>query len=494
MRLALDPQSPQPVYAQISAHFRAAILSDNLRPGIRLPAVRALAGSLGVSRGTVENAYAELMAEGLVTSRQGSGFYVLAHAPGDPGKPSRSGEWPAWQSRLSYGGYEAMSAYLPEAGRQTDWIALDGGACDPRLFPMDEFRRLLGQVMRRDGSAAVEYGEIAGFGPLRATLAQVLASQGIQTGPGNILITAGSQQALSLIASLILPPGSDVVVERPTYAGALDVFRSRGLRIHSVGLDEDGLDVDELEGILARHNPGLIYTIPNFHNPTGACLSGQRRRQLISLAGRFDVPILEDDYVGDIRYEGRAQPTLKSLDPDGRVIYMSTFSKMLIPGLRVGFVVADGPVYAHLLRSKRCHDLATCNLIQRALKDYVSVGRYHAHLQRSCTLYRRRRDAMLAALERHMPSGVRWTRPKGGLFVWVNLPEGVKASDLLPKACKEGVIFAPGGNFHLDPVQGEGFMRLNFASNTEDVIEEGIRRLGKALGGRGRTRRSAPTA
>ena len=218
------------------------------------------------------------------------------------------------------------------------------------------------------------------------------------------------------------------------------------------------------------------------HNPTGACLSGQRRRQLISLAGRFDVPVLEDDYVGDIRYEGRAQPTLKSLDPDGRVIYMSTFSKMLIPGLRVGFVVADGPVYEHLLRSKRCHDLATCNLIQRTLKDYVSVGRYHAHLQRSCTLYRRRRDAMLTALERHMTPGTTWLRPKGGLFIWLRLPEGIKASDLLPKACGEGVVFAPGGNFHLDPCHGEGFMRLNFASNSEDVIEEGIKRLARAMG------------
>jgi GntR family transcriptional regulator / MocR family aminotransferase len=481
MRLALDPRSSQPVYAQISGHFRAAILADNLRPGVRLPAVRTLAANLGVSRGTVESAYAELMAEGLVTSRQGSGYYVLPHAPGEVGIPPRSEGWPAWQDRLSYTGFEAMSAYLPEVSRQTDWIALDGGACDPRLFPMHEFRRLLGQVMRRDGVAAVEYGEIAGFGPLRATLAQVLASQGIQTGPGNILITAGSQQALSLVAGLILPPGSSVVVERPTYAGALDVFRSRGLRIHTVGLDEDGMDMDELEEILVRHKPGLIYTIPNFHNPTGTCLSGQRRRQLISLAGRFDVPVLEDDYVGDIRYEGHAQPTLKSLDPDGRVIYMSTFSKMLIPGLRVGFVVADGPVYAHLLRSKRCHDLATCNLIQRALKDYVSVGRYHAHLQRSCVLYRRRRDAMLAALEQHLPPGSSWLRPKGGLFVWVNLPEGVKASDLLPRACEDGVVFAPGGNFFLDPVQGEGFMRLNFASNTEAVIEEGVRRLGNAM-------------
>ncbi|NLW82326.1 MAG: PLP-dependent aminotransferase family protein [Desulfovibrionales bacterium] len=484
MRLALDPDSRLPLYAQISDHLRDSILTGNLRPGVRLPAVRTLAASLGVNRGTVESAYAKLMAEGLVASRQGSGFYVLAHAPGEPAAASRSGDWPAWQGRLRYGGYEAMSAYLPEASRQTDWIALDGGACDPRLFPMDEFRRMLGQVMRRDGSASVEYGEIAGYRPLRVTLAQVLASQGIQTGADSILITAGSQQALSLTAALLLVPGQGVVVERPTYAGALDVFRARGLAIHSVGVDEEGMDMEALEEVLVRHRPGLVYTIPNFHNPTGACLSGQRRRQLINLAGRFDVPILEDDYVGDIRYEGRAQPTLKSLDPDGRVIYVSTFSKMLIPGLRVGFVVADGPVYDHLVRSKRCHDLATCNLIQRALRDYVSVGRYSAHLQRSCTVYRRRRDAMLAALERHMPAGSSWVRPKGGLFVWTRLPDGIRASDLLVKACAEGVIFAPGGNFYLDPEKGEGCMRLNFASNSEDIIEEGIRRLGQAMGRR----------
>ena len=481
MRIALDVQSSQPLFRQISAHFRASILAGNLRPGVRLPAVRGLAASLGVNRATVENAYAELVAEGLVVSRQGSGSYVLPHNPGEARTSLRPGEWPAWQHRLTYRGYDALSAYLPEVSRRTDWIALDGGACDPRLFPLDEFRKMLGRVMRRDGVAAVEYGEIGGFLPLRETLAQVLASQGIQTNAGNILITAGSQQALSLIAQLLLAPGDAVVVERPTYAGALDVFRARGADIHTVGLDEDGLDPVELESILAARRPKLIYTIPNFHNPTGACLSGPRRRRLISLAGQYDVPILEDDYVGDIRYEGRAQPTLKSLDPDGRVIYMSTFSKMLIPGLRVGFVIADGPVHHYLLCSKRCHDLATCNLIQRALRDYVSVGRYAAHLQRSCAIYRRRRDAMLAAMDRHLPPDMTWPQPKGGLFVWARLPEGLRASELLPRACASGMIFAPGGNFHLDPADGENCMRLNFASNTEDVIEEGIKRLGRAV-------------
>ncbi len=481
MRIPLDFQSAEPLYRQISRNFRDSIMAGYLRPGSRLPAVRVLAAALGVNRATVESAYGELTAEGLVCPRQGSGCYVLPPSPGGRSKPLPAGQWPAWQNRLRYQGAEAMSAYLPEVSRQTDWIALDGGACDPRLFALDEFRRIMNQVLRRDGTAAVEYGEIGGYLPLRDTLAQVLASQGMQTRADNILITAGSQQALSLVAQLVLQPGDAVVVERPTYAGALDVFRARGLCIHSVGIDDEGLDLDELEAVLTRHKPGLIYTIPNFHNPTGTCLSGHRRRQLISLAGRFDVPILEDDYVGDIRYEGHAQPTLKSLDPDGRVIYVSTFSKMLIPGLRVGFVVADGPVYDHLLRSKRCHDLATSNLIQRTLKAYVSVGRYQAHLQRSCSVYRKRRDAMLAALERHMPAGATWLRPKGGLFIWVNLPPDLRASDLLPRACQRGVVFAPGGNFHLDPAEGEACLRLNFASNTEDVIEEGIRRLGLAM-------------
>lgn len=480
MRIALEIPSDVPLYRQISAHFRTSILAGNLRPGTRLPAVRVLAANLGVNRATVESAYAELVAEGLVVSRRGSGSYVLAHSPGEFRTPERSGAWPAWQQRLTYRGYDALSAYLPEVSRSTDWIALDGGACDPRLFPMDEFRKILGRVMRRDGAAAVEYGEIGGFRPLRETLAQVLASQGIQTGADNILITAGSQQALSLVAQLLVGPGDAVVVERPTYAGALDVFRARGADILSVGLDEDGMDMTELRSLLAARRPRLIYTIPNFHNPTGACLGGSRRRQLISLAGRYNVPILEDDYVGDIRFEGRTQPTLKSLDPDGRVIYVGTFSKMLIPGLRVGFVVADGPVLHWLVCSKRCHDLATSNLIQRALCEYVSVGRYAAHVQRSCAVYRRRRDVMLTALARHAPS-LTWTKPKGGFFVWARLPAGVRASDLLPRACREGMIFAPGGNFYFDPAAGEDAMRLNFASNTEAVIEEGIRRLGRVL-------------
>jgi GntR family transcriptional regulator/MocR family aminotransferase len=241
------------------------------------------------------------------------------------------------------------------------------------------------------------------------------------------------------------------------------------------------MQVEKLENLLQHHHPKLIYTIPNFHNPTGTCLSSQRRRQLLVLADRYNVPILEDDFVGDLRYEGRTQPALKSLDPGGRVIYISSFSKMLMPGLRVGFLVAEGPVYDSLISYKRVNDLATANLIQRALEDYVTVGRYRAHLRRSCQIYRKRRDAMLLAINRHLPVGVRVVPPQGGLFVWLCLPDDLSSASLLLLACEEGVAFAPGSSFFPDGADGESTMRLNFAMQSPEDIEEGIKRLGKVI-------------
>ena len=277
--------------------------------------------------------------------------------------------------------------------------------------------------MRRDGIAALDYGERNGYAPLRESITHILASQGLQTRPENILITAGSQQALSLVSQLLLKPGDIILVESPTYSGALDLFRALGFKVVGIPVDGQGMQVDGLEKLLQQHHPKLIYTIPNFHNPTGTCLNGPRRRQLLVLADRYNVPILEDDFVGDLRYEGRTQPALKALDPGGRVIYVSTFSKMLMPGLRVGFLVAEGPVYDCLVNFKRVNDLATSTLVQRALEAYVTVGRYQAHLRRSCQIFRRRRDAMLSAIQRYLPAGVHFDPPQGGLFIWLQLPE-----------------------------------------------------------------------
>jgi GntR family transcriptional regulator / MocR family aminotransferase len=485
MRIPLDRQRREPLYQQIRNFLRQGILSGSLAPDTRLPASRQLAQDLGVNRITVENAYAELEAEGLVFSKLGSGTYVLQPDTLSP-LPRTSGgaSWPLWQQTIQAHdktlGRSPMNGALKPA-RRPDLISFASGIGDANLFPAEDFRKVIQAVMRRDGIAALDYGERNGHGPLRESIAHILASQGIQTQPEHILITAGSQQALSLVAQLLLKPGDSILVESPTYSGALDLFRALDFNVVSIPVDGQGMQVEMLEILLQQYHPKLIYTIPTFHNPTGTCLSGARRRQLIVLADRYNIPILEDDFVGDLRYGGRTQPALKALDPGGHVIYVSTFSKMLMPGLRVGFLAAEGPVYDNLVNFKRVNDLSTSTLVQRALEAYVTVGRYQAHLRRSCQIFRRRRDVMVAAIQRYLPAGVHYDVPQGGLFVWLQLPENLSAEKLLPLAWEEGVDFAPGNIFFPDQSDGKDWLRLNFVAQAPEQINAGIKRLGSAV-------------
>jgi GntR family transcriptional regulator/MocR family aminotransferase len=486
MRIPLDRDSPVPLYRQIQQFLGKQIQSGTLPPETRLPASRKLATSLGVNRITVSNAYAELEAEGLVYRRQGSGTFVaspLAALPASKGDSICTGDWPLWQQELLSRTWLPAQRELDglrESVSRPDPISFAGGLGDSEMFPADDFRKALQEVLRRDGTEALGYGDRAGYPPLRAKIAHVLTSQGIPTHPDHVLITSGSQQALALVAQLLLRPGDVVLVESPTYFGAIDLFRSLDVRLLGVPLDEQGMQVEQVEDALRSGRSRLIYTIPTFQNPTGVCMSGQRRRQLVALADRYNVPILEDDFVGDLRYEGRALPALKALDPGGRVIYTSTFSKMLMPGLRVGFLVASGPVYERLLACKRVTDLATSDLLQRALEAYITVGRYQAHLRRACQMYRRRRDAMLDALGRYLPAGAKCLPPQGGLFVWLQLPAGLSAIKLYPVAAEEGVTFAPGSLF-FPAERAQPYLRLNFTEHPADVIGEGMRRLGRAV-------------
>ncbi len=479
MRIPLDRDKP--LQRQIERWLDCAIRSGNLPAGTRLPATRALAEELGVSRITVTNAYAALESDGLVEPREGSGTYVATSPVSPGGEPRLSGEapWPLWQQALAR---STQPASVPRgAYRSRGAVIAFTGVGDPNQFPLNDFARTVREVLKQDGTAALGYGSFdGGYGPLRETVAQILASQGIQTHPDRVLITSGSQQALALTCQVLLRPGAAVLVEKPTYNFALDLFRALELRVIGVPLDASGLQVDLVEPLLQQHHPRLIYTIPNFQNPSGACLNVARRRQLLTLADRYNVPILEDDFAGDLRFEGRALPAIKALDGHGQVIYVGTFSKMLMPGLRVGYLVADGPVFEGLLRRKQVLDLTTALLLQRVVERYVTVGRYQRHLRRSRNLYRARRDMVLAALSRHLPEA-EVARPQGGLFVWVRLPAGLTADRLLPIALEQGVEFAPGTRFFADPEEGEPFVRLNFATLTPKVIDQGIRRLASAV-------------
>lgn len=487
MRIPLDRESKTPLYKQIQAFLRREILAEALPNGTRLPSSRKLARDLGVNRITVNNALAELEAEGLIYSRLGSGTYVAPLPQGhlrSPASPSSGGQWPIWQQTLARRSH--LPTYLEKerigstSPAPEGTISFAAGIGARELYPVDDFRKAIQDVLRHDRDEAMGYGDAGGYLPLRATISHILSSQGITAYPEEVLITSGSQQAIVLVASLLLRPGDVVLLESPTYSGAIDIFASFGAQLIGVPVDEDGLRVEEVEELLRTVHPRLIYTVPTFQHPTGTCLTTARRRQLITLTESYNIPILEDEFVGDLRYEGRTQPALKTLDPGGMVISAGTFSKMLMPALRIGYLVASGPVYDWLLERKQMLDLATSDLVQRALEAYISVGRYEINLHRARKIYRQRRDVMVAALHHYLPPETHWLTPKGGIFIWLRLPAGLSASDLYDTARQEGVAYAPGALFF--PGEKDlSYLRLNFTIHPPDDIEEGIRRLGRAV-------------
>jgi GntR family transcriptional regulator/MocR family aminotransferase len=474
MRIPLDRNLPQPLYQQIYTFLREQIESGVLAPGAQLPATRQLAKDLGVSRITVQNAYLDLESEALITTREGSGTYVRVPLyPVRAEEPTASTNWPQWQQPFVSDTQIEPWGTLPP---QKEMISFTGvGAVEQ--FPIVHFGKAFKTVTNYMGEEAYQYGAFdGGYLPLRETIGEILASQGIRARPEHILVCSGSQQALSLVCQVLLRPGDIVLAEQPTYNLALDLFRMLRVKVVGVPIDADGMQVTEMEGLINQHQPRLIYTVPNFQNPSGMCLSAERRRQLIDLVDRYQIPLIEDDFVGDLRFAGRSLPAIKALDPGGRVLYVGTFSKMLMPGLRMGYLVAEGPVYKRLAHMKMVTDLTSSPVMQRTLHEFVTVGRYQIHLRRSKKLYRKRSDAMLKALTEYLPQA-EVIPPQGGLFIWLQLPEGVNTREMLSAAREAGVEYAPGDQFFSNPEDGACYLRLNFAVLDEAQIVEGVRRL-----------------
>jgi 2-aminoadipate transaminase len=360
-------------------------------------------------------------------------------------------------------------------------ISLAGGLPAPELFPIDEYRRAFEWVLESDGALALQYGPSEGYRPLREFLSERLSRAGILCSCDDLLITNGSQQALDLIAKITLDPGDAVLVEKPTYLGALQAFNQYQPSYAVAGMDEDGMCVDEVEQLLSSNRRiKFIYAIPNFQNPTGRTMSLERRRQLVEVAGHYGVPIVEDDPYGELRYEGEPVPSLKSLDTTGCVIYLGTFSKILAPGLRLGWAVAAPEAMEALLHGKQPSDLHTGMAQQMATYEVIKNGYLEHHVEEIKAFYKERRDVMLRALEEHFPSDAHFTRPAGGLFVWAELPRFVDTRELLIEAVQERVAFVPGQGFHPDN-SGTNTMRLNFSNVPPEQLREGVRRLGNAI-------------
>ena len=485
MDFALQVGIDAPLYQQIREGLRREIAAGTLAAGTRLPSSRLLARDLGVSRITVTTAYAELEADGVIESRGGAGTFVLPpwplaahHAP-----PPVTDVWPAWQEGLGQRSNPERDRMLSQVLRGPlgpDTINFSWGAGDPRLVPTTEFRRVLTEVLDQDGAAALGPEHADGYPPLRQHLTGYLRLLGLDVVPDDVLITAGTQQVIAMVAATLVQPGDRVVVEAPTWPGALDAFQARGAEIVSVPVDADGMRVDLLEVILERERPCLIYTIPTFQNPTGAVMSAARRRALVTLAARYGIPILEDDHVREVRFGDPIPPPLAAFDRHGNVIHASSFTKSLIPALRLGYVVARGPLRDWLTSLKRTSDLFSSTLMQRALCRYLEQGAVQRHWKRVSRVYRHRHETMQAALAEHFPAGSTWSGVAGGIVVWVGVPPGVSVSRLYGEALQAGASFVAGEAFFAEPAD-QPFLRLNFAALDEDQIERGITILGRVL-------------
>ncbi len=358
-------------------------------------------------------------------------------------------------------------------------LSFAGGLPAPELFPVEAVAAAHADVLAREGAAALQYSTTEGFGPLREWLCARLNARGIRCGPDEVLITTGSQQGIDLVAKVLVDPGDEVVVESPSYLAALQTFASYEASFAVVASDERGMDVGDLERVLAGRRPKLIYTVPEFQNPCGTTLGTERRGRLLDLAREHGVPVLEDHAYGELRFRGAAPPPLAALDDSGLVVHLGTFSKTLAPGLRVGWLVAPRAVVRRLAVAKQAVDLHTSTLAQRALARLLETFDYDGHLVRLRATYGERCAAMLTALDR-FPAGTRFTRPEGGLFIWVELPGGIDGEALLEDALREKVAFVPGAPFYAAAPRADR-IRLNFSNRPAEGISEGMRRLERAI-------------
>ena len=396
-----------------------------------------------------------------------------------------------WDHRFAQRTQRMKSSAIRELLKLTEdpeIISFAGGLPAPDVFPIEEFVEASTKVLRTQGAEALQYGSTEGYTPLREMIARHATRLGIEVTTENIMITSGSQQALDLLGKVFINHGDRILTESPTYLGALQAWNIYGAEYVTARSDDDGIVTTELDFAL-RTGPKFIYVLPNFQNPTGVTLSYERRLQVIEMADHYGVPIVEDDPYGQLRFEGENIPALEVLDSQkhhngccytGNVIYLSTFSKTLAPGIRLAWVIAPPEVIRKLVMAKQGADLHTATFNQMIAYEVARGGFIDRHVEVIKKVYRERRDVMLDTLEEHMPEGVTWTHPQGGLFLWATVPEGLNTVDLFKEAVKQKVAFVPGGSF-FPGGGGDNTMRLNFSYCKPEKINLGISRLAQVI-------------
>jgi 2-aminoadipate transaminase len=365
-------------------------------------------------------------------------------------------------------------------------ISLAGGLPDTSTFPAATFAAQMTKIAQESTAEALQYGPTEGFAETVDCVVQVMGAEGMLPDPDDVIVTTGGQQAIDLICKTLVDPGDVVVCEAPTYPGAVPVFCSYQAEVVQIDCDADGMRIEDLEDVLARldregRRPKFVYSVPSFQNPAGVTLSLERRRRLVELARQRELLVVEDNPYGLLRFGGDPLPPLYQLDGGDFVIYVGTFSKILSPGIRLGWAVAPPPVMEKIVLGKQAADLCTSTLTQHFVREYFAEGRWREYVDSLVDIYRIRRDTMVAALRDHFPAQATWTEPEGGLFIWATLPDYIDTGDLLAKALREDVAFVPGQAAYVEEGRGRSSMRLNFSGVGEDEIREGIRRIGGAV-------------
>ena len=483
----LDRHSGSPLYLQIKERLAAFIEEGTLRAADRLPATRDLARALAVNRNTVVKAYEELEVEGKVRSGVGRGTFVAEFAAGPPKPRTPEPAVPAdfeglWSqaSRIheqAEGHLFFQVSHLHEAGV----TALSSSLPDKTLFPMREFRNCAYYALQNYGADLLGLGSSQGFVPFLNYLPKYLLRHGLEVEPHHLIVTSGIQQGIDLVARTLISPGDTVVTEEFTYPWAASVFRSLGADVTGIPVDQNGMKVEVLEQVLPRRQPKLIYTIPTFHNPTGATMSLERRRRLLELAAQYKVPILEDHYANDLRLDGAELLPLAALDRQGWVIAVGSLSKVLFHGLRLGWIISRlEPLRRRVISFKQTADLQTSYLVQGIILEFMLRGYLEKYLKRRLVQLRSRRQAVRRALVDYLPESCWWYEVEGGVCYWLNLPPPLRADEVLIESRKRGVVFAPKHLFTVNPSPNDA-LRLGFTVLPEERAQAGIRVIGQVI-------------
>lgn len=481
MDISIDRNSKIALYIQIKNQIRNKIYSKKYIKNYPLLPERKLAKELGVDRSTVVKAYQELKSEGLIDSKIGKGTYVVYSderaAKNKSDIFTRPLFWDEIYNKGSRKNYDDSISRIMNTDTDKKIISFSGGIPCDNIFPTEEFRNIIYSLLENKVGRMFSHSPVAGDKELRKEIKNLMIHRGIKVFANEIMITSGSQQGLDFLVRTFINDNDVILVEEPTFFGAIQLFKSLGATVIGVPVDENGICIDILEYLINKHNPKFIYTIPNFQNPTGIIMSLKRRCELLRISAKYSIPIIEDDPYGEIIYEGDKLPTLKSLDKDNYVIYLSTFSKVISLGLRVGWIIAPQGVINKLSLLKQLTDLHVNTLSQNVILEFLSKGYYEIHIEKVKREYIAKRNLMVYSLNKNFQGDIKFSIPRGGFYIWCETLKNIDSSILLKKSIKNGVDFIPGKLFFYRPDISNRFFRLNFTYPTREEIVKGTKIL-----------------